>query len=186
MELEQIERLIENAGLYTYLGKIDKIVGTTVESTGPACRLGDVCTIDVVEGSSPVMAEVVGFRENKVLLMPYGETEGIGYGSAVRNTGERLHIAVSNHLIGRTVDAMGNPIDDLGPVEDVSYYSITGRPSNPMTRPRIDTIRQMGVKAIDGLMTVGKGQRMGIFAGSGVGNAPPSKRQLCSIRRVDG
>ena len=63
--------------------------------------------------------------------MPYGETEGIGYGSAVRNTGERLHIAVSNHLIGRTVDAMGNPIDDLGPVEDVSYYSITGRPSNP-------------------------------------------------------
>lgn len=72
MELEQIERVIENAGLYTYLGKIDKIVGTTVESTGPACRLGDVCTIDVVEGGSPVMAEVVGFRENKVLLMPYG------------------------------------------------------------------------------------------------------------------
>ena len=171
MELDQIERVIENAGLYTYLGKIDKIVGTTVESTGPACRLGDVCTIDVVEGGSPVMAEVVGFRENKVLLMPYGETEGIGYGSAVRNTGERLHIAVSNHLIGRTVDAMGNPIDDLGPVEDVSYYSITGRPSNPMTRPRIDTIIQMGVKAIDGLMTVGKGQRMGIFAGSGVGKS---------------
>ena len=82
MELEQIERVIENAGLYTYLGKIDKIVGTTVESTGPACRLGDVCTIDVVEGGSPVMAEVVGFRENKVLLMPYGETEGIGYGCA--------------------------------------------------------------------------------------------------------
>lgn len=109
MELEQIERVIENAGLYTYLGKIDKIVGTTVESTGPACRLGDVCTIDVVEGGSPVMAEVVGFRENKVLLMPYGETEGIGYGSAVRNTGERLHIAVSNHLIGRTVDAWEIP-----------------------------------------------------------------------------
>mgnify|MGYP000270171330 FL=1 len=72
MELDQIERVIENAGLYTYLGKIDKIVGTTVESTGPACRLGDVCTIDVVEGGSPVMAEVVGFRENKVLLMPMG------------------------------------------------------------------------------------------------------------------
>ena len=73
MELDQIERVIENAGLYTYLGKIDKIVGTTVESTGPACRLGDVCTIDVVEGGSPVMAEVVGFRENKVLLMPMGD-----------------------------------------------------------------------------------------------------------------
>jgi len=86
MELDQIERVIENAGLYTYLGKIDKIVGTTVESTGPACRLGDVCTIDVVEGGSPVMAEVVGFRENKVLLMPYGETEGIGYGRAGPHT----------------------------------------------------------------------------------------------------
>ena len=171
MEMGQIEQAIQNAELYTYLGKIDKIVGTTVESMGPACRLGDVCTIDVVEGGSPVMAEVVGFRENRVLLMPYEEMEGIGYGSAVRNTGERLRIAVSDQLIGRTVDAMGMPIDGLGPVGDVSYYTITGKPSNPMTRPRIDTVIQMGVKAIDGLLTVGKGQRMGIFAGSGVGKS---------------
>ena len=169
MEMGQIEQAIQNAELYTYLGKID--VGTTVESMGPACRLGDVCTIDVVEGGSPVMAEVVGFRENRVLLMPYEEMEGIGYGSAVRNTGERLRIAVSDQLIGRTVDAMGMPIDGLGPVGDVSYYTITGKPSNPMTRPRIDTVIQMGVKAIDGLLTVGKGQRMGIFAGSGVGKS---------------
>ena len=87
MELGQIEQEIQNADLYTYLGKIDKIVGTTVESMGPVCRLGDVCTIDVVEGTNPVRAEVVGFRENRVLLMPYEEMEGIGYGSAVRNTG---------------------------------------------------------------------------------------------------
>ena len=171
MEMGQIEQAIQNAELYTYLGKIDKIVGTTVESMGPACRLGDVCTIDVVEGEALVMAEVVGFRENRVLLMPYEEMEGIGYGSAVRNTGERLRIAVSDQLIGRTVDAMGMPIDGLGPVGDVSYYTITGKPSNPMTRPRIDTVIQMGVKAIDGLLTVGKGQRMGIFAGSGVGKS---------------
>ena len=98
MELGQIEQEIQqeiqNADLYTYLGKIDKIVGTTVEAMGPACRLGDVCTIDVVEGTNQVRAEVVGFRENRVLLMPYEEMEGIGYGSAVRNTGERLRIAV--------------------------------------------------------------------------------------------
>lgn len=89
------------------------------------------------------MAEVVGFRENKVLLMPYGENRGIGYGSAVRNTGTPAHSGVQpSHRQDR--GRHGKSIDDLGPVEDVSYYSITGRPSNPMTRPRIDTIIQMG------------------------------------------
>ena len=169
--IESVRQAVQNANLYTYLGKIDKIVGTTVESMGPACRIGDVCTIDVPGGSPPVMAEVVGFRENRVLLMPYEETEGIGYGSAVRNTGERLLIPVSNELIGRTVDAMGMPIDGQGPLGEVAYYPITGKRSNPMERPRIDTVIQMGVKAIDGLLTIGKGQRMGIFAGSGVGKS---------------
>lgn len=171
MKLEQAAQTIENANLYTYLGKIDKIVGTTVESTGPACKIGDVCTIDIPDGESGVYAEVVGFRENKVLLMPYEDIEGIGYGSAVKNTGERLRIPVTNRLIGRTVDAMGVPMDNKGPLEDVIYYPITGRKSNPMDRPPIDSVIQMGVKAIDGLMTIGKGQRMGIFSGSGVGKS---------------
>ena len=171
MKLEQAKQIIENANLYTYLGKIDKIVGTTVESTGPSCRIGDVCTIDIPEGESAVYAEVVGFRENKVLLMPYEDIEGIGYGSAVRNTGERLRIPVTRRLIGRTVDAMGVPMDNKGPLGDVSCYPITGRKSNPMDRPPIDSVMQMGVKAIDGLMTIGKGQRMGIFSGSGVGKS---------------
>ncbi|MBC5711101.1 FliI/YscN family ATPase [Hungatella hominis] len=169
--IENVRQAVQNANLYTYLGKIDKIVGTTVEAMGPACRIGDVCTIDVPGDNPPVKAEVVGFRENRVLLMPYEETEGIGYGSAVRNTGERLLIPVSNELVGRTVDAMGIPIDGQGPLREVAYYPITGKRSNPMERPRIDTVIQMGVKAIDGLLTIGKGQRMGIFAGSGVGKS---------------
>lgn len=169
--IENVRQAVQNANLYTYLGKIDKIVGTTVEAMGPACKIGDVCTIDVPGDNPPVKAEVVGFRENRVLLMPYEETEGIGYGSAVRNTGERLLIPVSNELIGRTVDAMGIPIDGQGPLREVAYYPITGKRSNPMERPRIDTVIQMGVKAIDGLLTIGKGQRMGIFAGSGVGKS---------------
>ena len=171
MDIRQAEQVIENANLYTYLGKIDKIVGTTVESTGPACKIGDVCTIDVQDGSAPVKAEVVGFKENRVLLMPYEEIEGIGYGSAVKNTGDHLLIPVTDQLVGRVVDALGIPIDGKGLVEGKAYYPITGRKSNPMERPRINTRIQMGIKAIDGLLTIGKGQRMGIFAGSGVGKS---------------
>ena len=171
MELEQLKQALQGSDLYTYLGKIDKIVGTTVEAMGPSCRIGDVCMIDVPGGGPPVCAEVVGFRENRVLLMPYEEIEGIGYGSAVRNTGERLMIPVSEQLIGRTVDALGIPMDGKGELTGTTYYPITGGRSNPMDRPRIDTPIQMGVKAIDGLLTIGKGQRIGIFAGSGVGKS---------------
>lgn len=171
MDTRKVYEVIRNSSLYTYMGKIDKIVGTTVESTGPACNIGDVCTIEIPKSGQSMKAEVVGFRENKVLLMPYEEIEGIGYGSAVRNTGDKLKIPVSEELIGRTVDPLGMPIDGMGPVGNVKYYPITGERSNPMERPRIDTVIPMGVKAIDGLLTIGKGQRMGIFAGSGVGKS---------------
>ena len=168
MDIREIKNSIENAELYTEMGKIDKIVGMTVESTGPVCNIGDVCEIEVAKGKETCYAEVVGFRENQVILMPYDEMEGIGYGSAVKNTGDKLKIPVTNALIGRTVDALGNPIDGKGPIQGEAYYPITGTSSNPMERPRIDTPIELGVKSIDGLLTVGKGQRMGIFAGSGV------------------
>lgn len=171
MDINIMETQLRNTSLYNYLGKIDKIVGTTIESIGPDCNIGDVCVIEIPGSRSKAYAEVVGFRENKVLLMPYDEIEGIGYGSAVKNLRHKLIIPVSNGLIGRTVDAFGQPIDDLGPVDTSRYYSITGKKSNPMTRPRIHTVLQMGVKAIDGMLTIGKGQRMGIFAGSGVGKS---------------
>lgn len=171
MNLAKYRNTFKINDFYTHMGKIDKIVGMTVEATGPNCNIGDVCKITIGYPGKTVLAEVVGFKDNHVLLMPYQDTEGIGYGSSVTNTGEKLMINVSDALIGRTVDALGNPIDGGPPIESGIPYSIQGTPSNPMARPRIDTPIEMGVKAIDGFLTIGKGQRMGIFAGSGVGKS---------------
>jgi len=171
LDIQKYHHFLESTDLYTRMGRIDQIVGMTVEATGPACNIGDVCTILAEEKNQQIPAEVVGFRGSKVLLMPYEDIEGIGYGSVVRNTGDKLNIRVSNAMIGRTVDALGHPMDGLGPIQGGVDYPINGRPSNPMTRPRITEPMEMGVKAIDGLLTIGKGQRMGIFAGSGVGKS---------------
>lgn len=155
----------------TCLGKIEQIVGMTIEATGLACNIGDVCDISIGTGGKKVLSEVVGFKNNKVLLMPYEDIDGIGSSSYVRNTGEKLKIKMSENLIGRTVDALGNPIDGKGEIVGSQYYSISGVPSNPMQRPPISETLEFGVKAIDGMLTIGKGQRMGIFAGSGVGKS---------------
>lgn len=171
MDIQKYHHFLKSADLYTRMGRIDQIVGMTVEATGPSCNIGDVCTILAEEKNQQIPAEVVGFRGSKVLLMPYEDIEGIGYGSVVRNTGDKLNIRVSDAMIGRTVDALGHPLDGLGPIQGGMDYPINGHPSNPMTRPRITEPMEMGVKAIDGLLTIGKGQRMGIFAGSGVGKS---------------
>lgn len=171
MNKQYFQNMLRVGDLYTYMGKIDKIVGMTVEATGPSCNIGDVCKISVGQTDREVLAEVVGFRESKVLLMPYEDTDGIGYGSSVTNTGAKLTVKVSDALIGRTIDAMGNPIDGGEAIEGGVPMSISGKPSNPMTRPRIHEPIEMGVRAIDSCLTIGKGQRMGIFAGSGVGKS---------------
>lgn len=171
MNKRAMMQMLSADDLYTRMGKIDKLVGMTIEATGPASNMGDVCKIGLADGRD-VTAEVVGFKENKVLLMPYEDTEGIGFGAAVVNTGQKLSINVCDELVGRTIDALGRPMDGKGPIPDKGLrYSVVGEPSNPMVRPRIDTPIQMGVKAIDGFITIGKGQRMGIFAGSGVGKS---------------
>lgn len=171
LDIARYRQVLRLNGLYTYEGRIDQIVGMTVEATGLFCNIGDVCEISTGGAGKKILSEVVGFRANKVLLMPYQEIEGIGYGASVRSTNEKLMIRMSDALIGRTVDALGEPIDDGPPIEGNDYYSINGEPSNPMTRPRISTPIEMGVKAIDGTLTIGKGQRMGIFSGSGVGKS---------------
>lgn len=165
------KRLLAGADLYTRKGRIDKIVGMTVEATGISCSIGDVCDIELDDGRQRVLSEVIGFRENKVLLMPYQDIEGIGYGSMVRNTGQKLSVRVGPQLVGRVIDALGNPIDGGPAIPAETEYPINGTASNPMDRPAIDTPIEFGVKAIDGLLTIGKGQRMGIFAGSGVGKS---------------
>lgn len=169
---KNLRRSMRLNNFYTTLGKIEQIVGLTVEASGISCNIGDVCNISIAgTDKKSIMSEVVGFRNGKVLLMPYGDITGIGYGSFVSNTGEKLKIKMSPQLIGRTIDAVGNPIDGKGEIEGQTFYSINGRPSNPMKRPPIREPVEFGIKAIDGMLTVGKGQRMGIFAGSGVGKS---------------
>ena len=162
---------IKEYDTFRYMGKIEKIVGMTIEASGPACNIGDVCRIYSKDMQSFIRAEVVGFNKSNILLMPYTEIEGIGPGSIVDSTGDKLNVKAGPGLIGRIVDATGLPLDggkDPGCTDSVS---ITGAPSNPFNRPPIKEQIELGVKAIDGLLTMGKGQRMGIFAGSGVGKS---------------
>ena len=171
MDFSTIRAKASQSDFYRYMGKIEKIIGTTIQSTGPVCNIGDVCRIYHKGESSHIFAEVVGFNQNKVLLMPYSDIEGVGPGSIVDNTGDKLSINVGEGLIGRIIDAIGNPIDGKGEINTTESFSIAGIPVNPLTRPPITEIMPMGVKAIDGVMTIGRGQRMGIFAGSGVGKS---------------
>ncbi len=170
LDLYPYQRMIRLSDLYTYKGKISKIMGLMVEATGLICNIGDICKIWVDEQHT-VLAEVVGIKENIVQLMPYQEVDGIGSDSIVINTGNKLEVGVSDALVGRAIDALGNPIDGGPPIKRSAWYPINGGHSNPMDRPPISEVMELGVKAIDGLLTMGKGQRMGIFAGSGVGKS---------------
>ena len=152
------------------LGKVVKVVGLTLESIGPSAKLGDMCCIISGEDKSRIMAEVIGFREDRVLLMPYNEVVGVGIGSRVENTGKPLTVRVGDELLGRTLDGLGNPIDGDA-IDCDEAYSIEAAPPDPLKREIIDEILPLGVKAVDGLLTLGKGQRIGIFAGSGVGKS---------------
>ena len=155
---------------YKKLGKVSKIVGLTVESIGPDAKLNDLCKIYSADKKQVVNAEVVGFRESVVLLMPFDNVDGIGPGCVVENTGKPLGVKVGFGILGHTLDGLGNPVDgtDLGLTEE---YSVEAEPPDPMSRVIISEVLPLGVKAVDGLLTVGKGQRIGIFAGSGVGKS---------------
>jgi flagellum-specific ATP synthase len=161
---------LKNETFYKSLGKVENVVGLTIESAGPEARLGDICRIQPADQkAAPIIAEVVGFRDRKTLLMPYDNTDGIGLGCIVENTGSPLSVKVSDELLGKTVDSLGRCSD--GTEVHGDSYSVEAQPPDPMKRKIISEILPLGVKAVDGLMTVGKGQRIGIFAGSGVGKS---------------
>ncbi len=160
---------IANETFYKKKGRVENVVGLTIESAGPEATLGDLCRIYPADESySPIMAEVVGFKERKTLLMPCDKTDGIGLGCIVENTGEPLSVPVSNELLGKVLDGLGRINGEYMPG---TPYSVEAQPPDAMSRKIIDEVLPLGVKAIDGLMTVGKGQRIGIFAGSGVGKS---------------
>ena len=163
---------VSEGTFYRMKGKVVNIVGLTIESLGPEAKMGDICLIypDSKESGKPAMAEVVGFKDRKTLLMPYEPIEGIGFGSIVENTGLPLTIQVSDNLLGQTLDGLGRPTGDSVTVNG-KVYSVEAPPPDPLSRDIIEDVLPLGVKAVDGLITIGKGQRIGIFAGSGVGKS---------------
>ncbi len=169
-QFEKYAKLAEKT-YFKRLGKVVKIVGLTIESVGPEAKLNDLCRIIIdKEKNLTVMAEVVGFREKRLLLMPFESVEGIGVGCIVENTGHPLSVSVGDDILGHTLDGIGNPTD----VESLALpyeYPVEAAPPDPMKREIISEVLPLGVKAVDGLITVGKGQRIGIFAGSGVGKS---------------
>ncbi len=152
-------------------GKVIQIIGLTVESEGPDASIGDVCSIHPMKGGQPVLAEVVGFRDNRVLLMPLGDLHSVGPGCDVVATGNPLTVQVGSELLGKVLDGLGRPLDGTRLSVRMPHYSTNNAPGNPLSRPRVTTPLGVGVRAIDGLLTVGQGQRIGIFAGSGVGKS---------------
>lgn len=171
MDTEKLCKIIRNAETYRHFGRIDKVIGMMIESIGPECKVGDLCNIYSEGFENQIHAEVVGFRGNKTLLMPYEEPEGIGVGALVENTGTVLRINLSESLIGRVINAVGKPIDGKGPLGPGQPCEVQSSSANPFDRPRINELLEFGIKPIDGLLTIGKGQRMGIFSGSGVGKS---------------
>ena len=169
--LDGCYRVIQLSDLRTREGRISKIIGMTVEATGLECSIGDICTIHLDRDGTDVISEVVGIAENRVYLMPFNNVDGIGYGCSVTTRREKLEINVCDEMIGRAIDSLGRPIDGGAQLPRGQRISINGNPENPMERPPITDVIELGVRAIDGLMTIGKGQRMGIFAGSGVGKS---------------
>jgi flagellum-specific ATP synthase len=151
-------------------GKVTEVIGLLIESTGPAASVGDVCLIERM-GETVGRAEVVGFRKNRTLLMPLGPIEGIHPGLMVVGTKNPLMVGVGPKLVGRVLDGLGNPMDEKGPLAVDSYRPTYSRVPNPLSRKRIREPFETGIRAVDAMATIGKGQRMGIFAGSGVGKS---------------
>ncbi len=152
-------------------GRVTQFFGLVVESLGPDVFLGELCEIYSSARGAPIIAEVVGLKEGKVLLMPYGELRGISLGSEVIATGRAAHVAIGEELLGRVVDAFGKPLDGKPMPAFTAHYPLYAEPINPLSRSRIGEILETGVRTIDALLTLGRGQRVGIFAGSGVGKS---------------
>ncbi|MFW5662684.1 MAG: EscN/YscN/HrcN family type III secretion system ATPase, partial [Bacteroidota bacterium] len=153
-------------------GKITRVVGLVLESEGPKAPIGEVCVLRDKAGNEISRSEIVGFKENnRILSMVLGEIEKISPGMEITSTGRALSIKVGDALLSRVVEGLGNPIDGMGEINTNSYRSIYAQPPNPLQRQRIREPVSTGIRAIDGMLTLGKGQRLGIFAGSGVGKS---------------
>lgn len=171
IDLMKYKNALRDNALLKYSGRVSKIIGLMIESIGPAVEIGEVCEIYPIKNGPPLKGEVVGFKDDRVLLMPLGDMAGIGPGSKVISTGHDLQVDVSDDLLGRILDGLGNPIDGLYKPKATYKYPANNNPPNPLERDKIESPMPLGIRAIDSLLTCGKGQRIGIFAGSGVGKS---------------
>jgi flagellum-specific ATP synthase len=169
--INKFKPVINNTELYRVNGKVSDVIGLIIVSIGPNVTLGEICIIIDRLGVEVCKCEVVGFKEGKVMSIALSEVHTISPNCEIISTGKSLKIGVGNALLGRVIDGLGNPIDGKGDIVCTQFRTVYKDPPNPLTRRRIETPLQTGVRTIDGLLTVGKGQRVGIFAGSGVGKS---------------
>ncbi len=169
--MEKLLQCVDNLNPLQVSGKVTKIVGLVVEGYCPAATIGTLCELVPLGNGSPVPAEVVGFRDGRALLMPLGELRGLGPGSLIRVVRDSASLAVGPEMLGRVIDAMGHPIDQLPLASSATEMPLYALPAGPMARKTIDRPLDLGIRAINGLLTCGTGQRMGIMAGSGVGKS---------------
>lgn len=171
INLSRYEAILKRMNPIRVNGKVSEIIGLMVQGNGPAASIGEVCGILPVNSEVPVEAEVVGFKNGRVLLMPLESIQGLGPGCKILSMGHKAGIGVGKGLLGRVINGLGNPIDNKGPIYLEDEYPIYADPINPLDRGRIKDPMDLGIRALNGLFTCGKGQRMGIFAGSGVGKS---------------
>lgn len=171
IDFEKYHKAIERAEMVRVIGKVVQVVGLIIEAQVGGVSVGDLCSIRIEKENREAFGEVVGFRENRVLLMPLGSTAGISPGAQVLAAGKPLRVRVGNDLLGRVLGGLGEPIDGKGPIFGETDYPLDADPPDPVKRPRVTEVLKTRIRAIDGLLTVGRGQRIGIFAGSGVGKS---------------
>ena len=171
INLEKYSNKLNNSSAILSVGRVTNVTGLVVEAKGPVAKLGTVCDIFTKGDQKKVGAEVLGFKDNKVMLMPFEEIRGIGPGSRVVARQEKSSVPVGQGLLGRVIDGIGNPIDNKGQIKKEKEYPIYADPVNPLSRKRITRSLDIGIRAVNGLLTIGCGQRMGIFSGSGVGKS---------------
>jgi flagellum-specific ATP synthase len=174
MKAAQLIDYVSEVPTFKKFGRVTRVVGLMIESQGPESSIGDVCKIHVhspINGDQVILAEVVGFKDETVILMPFSSLRDISTGCLVEGTGAPLEVKVGHELIGKVLDSMGNPYDGYALPRGLATVQTEQDPPNPLTRPPINDRLEVGVKAIDGMLTVGTGQRVGIFAGSGVGKS---------------
>ncbi len=168
--LSKYKRLIDETDIIHFTGRVERIIGLTIESIGPEVKMGEICKVKLGPGKY-LYTEVVGFNRNRVILMPIGEMRGVTPGADVIAMGSSLMVPVGDELLGRVISGDGRPLDGKGEIFTSERYPVDGNPINPLERRLIDEPLSVGIRAIDGLNTVGKGQRIGIFSGTGVGKS---------------